>query len=74
MFRWKLSWTLTSVPYEARFTLEDPDGSMGKLLKLSNVAQRAEPKATGKGRVRHVIPHIIPVEKKSRTNPGLVSA
>jgi hypothetical protein len=40
--------------YEARFTMEDPDGVEGEAVKVVKVSTRAEPKAYRKGRVRHV--------------------
>ena len=42
--------------YEARFTLEDPDGVDGEAVKVVSVATRAEPKAYRQGRVRHIFP------------------
>ncbi|MEQ8880111.1 MAG: hypothetical protein RLQ12_10785, partial [Cyclobacteriaceae bacterium] len=42
--------------YEARFTMEDPDGVEGEAIKVVNVSTRAEPKAYREGRVRHVYP------------------
>lgn len=60
--------------YEARFTLEDPDGVEGEAVKLVNVSTRAEPKAARGGRVRHVYSQYYMGEKEEPNYPGLVSA
>tara|TARA_R110000764_G_scaffold42426_3_gene95571 strand:+ start:7417 stop:9435 length:2019 start_codon:yes stop_codon:yes gene_type:complete len=60
--------------YEARFTLEDPDGVDGEAVKVVNVATRAEPKAYREGRVRHVYSQYYTGEKEEPNYPGLVSA
>ncbi len=60
--------------YEARFTLEDPDGVEGEAVKVVKVATRAEPRAYRKGRVRHVYPEYYEGEKEEPNYPGLVSA
>ena len=44
----------SNTKYEARFTVEDPDGVEGEAVKVVNVSTRAEPKAASGGRVRHV--------------------
>lgn len=60
--------------YEARFTLEDPDGVEGEEVKVVKVATRAEPRAYREGRVRHVYPEYYEGEKEEPNYPGLVSA
>ena len=60
--------------YEARFTLEDPDGVEGEAVKVVNVSTRAEPKAFREGRVRHVYSQYYTGEKEEPNYPGLVSA
>ncbi len=60
--------------YEARFTLEDPDGVEGDAVKVIRVSTRAEPKAYREGRVRHVYPEYYEGEKEEPSYPGLVSA
>ncbi|MEO5997879.1 MAG: hypothetical protein ABIN89_14135, partial [Chitinophagaceae bacterium] len=60
--------------YEARFTLEDPDGVEGEAVKVVNVATRVEPKAASGGRVRHVYSEYYTGEKEEMNYPGLVSA
>lgn len=60
--------------YEARFTMEDPDGLGGEAIKVVNVSTRAEPKAYREGRVRHVYPEYYTGEKEEPSYPGLVSA
>ncbi|MEQ8556568.1 MAG: hypothetical protein RIC06_26270 [Cyclobacteriaceae bacterium] len=60
--------------YEARFTLEDPDGVTGEAVKVVNVSTRAEPKAYREGRVRHVYPEYYDGEKEEPSYPGLVAA
>ncbi|GAB3926456.1 hypothetical protein [Larkinella terrae] len=63
-----------STRYEARFTLEDPDGVKGEAVKVINVATRTEPKAARGGRVRHVYSQYYTGEKEKPNYPGLVSA
>lgn len=60
--------------YEARFTLEDPDGVKGKAVKVVNVSTRSEPKAYREGRVRHVYPEYYEGEMEEPNYPGLVAA
>jgi hypothetical protein len=60
--------------YEARFTLEDPDGVQGEAVKTISVSTRAEPKAFREGRVRHVYSQYYEGEKEEPNYPGLVSA
>jgi hypothetical protein len=60
--------------YEARFTLEDPDGVEGEAIKVINVSTRTEPKAYPEGRVRHVYSQYYEGEKEEPNYPGLVSA
>ena len=60
--------------YEARFTMEDPDGADGNAVKVVYVSTRAEPKAYRKGRVRHVYSQYYTGEKEEPNYPGLVSA
>lgn len=60
--------------YEARFTLEDPDGVDGEAVKVVNVTTRSEPKAAAGGRVRHVYSQYYKGEKEVPNYPGLVSA
>jgi hypothetical protein len=60
--------------YEARFTLEDPDGVEGETVKVVTVSTRAEPKAASGGRVRHVYSQYYTGEKEEPNYPGLVSA
>lgn len=60
--------------YEARFTLEDPDGVEGEAVKVVKVTTRAEPWAYREGRVRHVYPEYYEGEKEEPNYPGLVSA
>jgi len=60
--------------YEARFTMEDPDGVEGAAAKVVDVSTRAEPKAYRKGRVRHVYSQYYTGEKEEPNYPGLVSA
>lgn len=60
--------------YEARFTMEDPDGVEGEATKVVNVSTRAEPKAYREGRVRHVYPEYYEGEMEEPNYPGLVSA
>ena len=60
--------------YEARFTLEDPDGVEGEAVKVVNVTTRAEPKAATGGRVRHVYSQYYTGVKEEPNYPGLVSA
>jgi hypothetical protein len=60
--------------YEARFTMEDPDGVEGEAAKVVEVSTRAEPKAFRKGRVRHVYSQYYTGEKEEPNYPGLVSA
>tara|TARA_Y100001980_G_C14556908_1_gene353360 strand:+ start:131839 stop:133785 length:1947 start_codon:yes stop_codon:yes gene_type:complete len=60
--------------YEARFTLEDPDGVEGEAVKVVKVATRAEPKAYREGRVRHVYPEYYEGKMEEPNYPGLVSA
>jgi len=64
----------SNTKYEARFTLEDPDGVEGEAVKLVNVSTRAEPKAASGGRVRHVYSQYYTGEKLEPNYPGLVSA
>ena len=64
----------TNTRYEARFTMEDPDGIEGEAVKVVNVSTRAEPKAYRKGRVRHVYSQYHTGEKEEPNYPGLVSA
>jgi hypothetical protein len=60
--------------YEARFTMEDPDGVEGQAVNVVNVSTRAEPKAYRQGRVRHVYPEYYKGEMEEPNYPGLVSA
>ncbi len=60
--------------YEARFTMEDPDGVEGEAIKVVNVSTRAEPKAYREGRVRHVYPEYYEGEMEEPNYPGLVAA
>jgi hypothetical protein len=60
--------------YEARFTLEDPDGVGGEAVKVVQVATRAEPVAARGGRVRHVYSQYYTGKKEEPNYPGLVSA
>ncbi len=60
--------------YEARFTLEDPDGVEGEAVKVVDVSTRAEPKAAKGGRVRHVYSQYYTGKKEEPNYPGLVSA
>ena len=60
--------------YEARFTMEDPDGVEGGVAKVVKVSTRAEPKAFRGGRVRHVYSQYYTGEKEEPNYPGLVSA
>ncbi|RAJ91010.1 hypothetical protein LX87_05351 [Larkinella arboricola] len=60
--------------YEARFTLEDPDGVEGEAVKEINVSTRAEPKAASGGRIRHVYSQYYTGEKEKPNYPGLVAA
>ncbi len=60
--------------YEARFTMEDPDGVGGDAVKVVNVSTRSEPKAYRQGRVRHVYSQYHTGEKEEPHYPGLVSA
>ncbi len=60
--------------YEARFTLEDPDGVGGEAVNVVAVSTRAEPKAYREGRVRHVYPEYYKGETEEPSYPGLVSA
>lgn len=60
--------------YEARFTLEDPDGVDAEAVKIVDVSTRAEPKAYREGRVRHVYPEYYKGEMEEPNYPGLVSA
>ncbi len=64
----------TDTAYEARFTMEDPDGVEGEAVKTVNVSTRAEPRAYRKGRVRHVYSQYHTGEKEEPNYPGLVSA
>jgi len=64
----------SNTKYEARFTLEDPDGVEGEAVKLVNVSTRSEPKAASGGRVRHVYSQYYTGEKLEPNYPGLVSA
>jgi hypothetical protein len=64
----------SNTKYEARFTLEDPDGVEGEEVKVVNVSTRAEPKAASGGRVRHVYSQYYTGEKEEPNYPGLVSA
>lgn len=64
----------TDTGYEARFTMEDPDGVTGEAVKTVNVSTRAEPRAYRKGRVRHVYSQYHTGEKEEPNYPGLVSA
>ena len=64
----------SNTKYEARFTLEDPDGVEGEAVKVVNVSTRAEPKAATGGRVRHVYSQYYTGEKLEPNYPGLVSA
>ena len=60
--------------YEARFTMEDPDGVQGKAVKVITVSTRSEPKAYRQGRVRHVYSQYYTGEKEEPNYLGLVSA
>ena len=60
--------------YEARFTMEDPDGVEGESVKTVKVSTRAEPKAFREGRVRHVYSQYYTGEKEEPHYPGLVAA
>ncbi len=60
--------------YEARFTLEDPDGVEGEAVKVVSVSTRAEPKAASGGRIRHVYSQYYTGKKEEPNYPGLVSA
>jgi len=60
--------------YEARLTMEDPDGVGGEAVKVVDVSTRAEPKAYRKGRVRHVYSQYYEGEMEEPNYPGLVSA
>ena len=60
--------------YEARFTMEDPDGVEGEAVKVVKVSTRAEPRAYRQGRVRHVYSQYYAGEKEEPNYPGLVSA
>ncbi len=64
----------SNTKYEARFTLEDPDGVEGEAVKVVNVSTRAEPKAASGGRVKHVYPQYYTGEKEEPNYPGLISA
>ncbi|CAN5143998.1 hypothetical protein BH09BAC3_BH09BAC3_24880 [soil metagenome] len=64
----------TNTKYEARFTLEDPDGVEGEAVKVVTVSTRAEPNAASGGRVRHVYSQYYTGEKEEPNYPGLVSA
>ena len=64
----------SNTEYEARFTLEDPDGVEGEAVKVVSVSTRAEPKAATGGRVRHVYSQYYTGEKEEPNYPGLVSA
>ncbi|NQV75187.1 MAG: hypothetical protein HQ491_03960, partial [Bacteroidetes bacterium] len=64
----------SNTSYEARFTLEDPDGLEGEAVKVVKVSTRAEPKAASGGRVRHVYSQYYTGVKEEPNYPGLVSA
>lgn len=63
--------------YEARFTLEDPDGVEGEAVKVVNVATRAEPQpnmeACG-GEVRHVYHQYYEGERIEPSYTGIIEA
>lgn len=63
--------------YEARFTLESPDGVLGEAVKVVNVATRADPQpnvAACEGEVRHVYHHYYEGEKIEPHYTGLIEA
>jgi hypothetical protein len=64
----------TGTEYEARFTMNDPDGVSGEAVKVINVSTRSEPKAYREGRVRHVYSQYYTGIKEEPNYPGLVSA
>jgi hypothetical protein len=74
MFAGSILDLITNTKYEARFTLEDPDGVEGEAVKVVSVSTRAEPKAASGGRVRHVYSQYYTGEKLEPNYPGLVSA
>ena len=60
----------TGTRYEARFTMQDPDGVEGEAVKVVEVSTRAEPKAFRGGRVRHVYSQYHTGEKGRTELPG----
>ena len=74
MFAGSILDLIPNTKYEARFTLEDPDGVEGEAVKVVTVTTRAEPKAASGGRVRHVYSEYYTGEKEEPNYPGLVSA
>lgn len=63
--------------YEARFTLEDPDGVEGEAVKIVKVSTRAEPQANMEacgGEVRHVYHQYYVGEKEEPHYIGLLQA
>lgn len=60
--------------YEARFTLQDPDGVNGTASRTMTVRTRPEPRPFAGGRVFHVYPHGYQGEKQQPAFEGLMCA
>jgi len=60
--------------YEARFTINDPDGVMGEPTKTVTVRTRPEPMPYAEGNVYHVYPHGYQGEKTEPFFEGLLCA
>lgn len=60
--------------YEARFTLNDPDGVRGEASRIVTVSTRPEPVPYPEGRVFHVYPHGYEGEKQEPAFEGLLCA
>ncbi|MEX0965280.1 MAG: hypothetical protein WDZ52_14710 [Pseudohongiellaceae bacterium] len=60
--------------YEARFTLEDPDGVRGDAIRTVLVSTREEPMPYAAGRTFHVYPHGFEGEKMEPSFEGLLCA
>lgn len=67
MFAGSIFYLEPETDYEARLTLSDPDGVVGRQERLVTVKTRAEPEAFTGGRVLHVYPldHTGPEEQPS---------
>lgn len=65
---------LEDTEYECRFTMKDPDGAEGELVRTVKVRTRKEPTASTEGRILHVYPVDWKGKKEEPSFAGLKAA